>query len=100
VTAVDVDPAAVALARRNAERNGVEVEVEVGVGDVRKGAPWAQSVVANLTLPLLEAAVVARPPARMIASGLLAGQEFVPVGMVVRARRELEGWAAVVLEAV
>jgi len=97
VTAVDVDAAAVALARQNAAANGVAVEVLAG--DVTQMAPWAPTVVANLTLPLLEAIVVARPPERMIASGLLAGQEFVPAGMVVRERRELEGWAAVVLEA-
>jgi hypothetical protein len=44
-------------------------------------------------------AAAAWPPARVIASGLLAGQEFAPAGMVVRERRELDGWAAVVLEA-
>ena len=54
---------------------------------------------ANLTLPLLEAAVTAEPPARMIASGFLDRQEFAPDGMVVRERRELDGWAAVLLEA-
>jgi ribosomal protein L11 methyltransferase len=97
VAAVDVDPAAVALARRNAAANGVQVGVSVC--DVREGAPWAPTVVANLTLPLLEAAVPARAPQRMVASGLLAAQEFAPAGMVVRERRELDGWAAVVLEA-
>jgi ribosomal protein L11 methyltransferase len=97
VTAIDVDCAAVELARRNAAANGVEVSV--ACGDVRDAAPWAPTVVANLTLPLLEAVVTAEPPARMIASGFLDRQEFAPDGMVVRERRELDGWAAVVLEA-
>ena len=97
VTAIDVDGAAVELARRNVAANGVEVVV--ACGDVRDGAPSAPTVVANLTLPLLEAAVTAEPPARMIASGFLDRQEFAPDGMVVRERRELDGWAAVVLEA-
>lgn len=96
VSAVDVDPGAVALARRNAVANGVDVEV--AVGDVREGAPWAPTVVANLTLPLLEAAVFERPE-RMVASGFLDREDFVPAGMAVRERRELDGWAAVLLEA-
>ena len=50
------------------------------------------SVVANLTLALLEA-LPAKPPT-LIASGFLAGQR-VP-GLVERDRRELDGWAAIV----
>jgi ribosomal protein L11 methyltransferase len=96
VSAVDVDPGAVVLARRNAAANGVDVDV--AVGDVRVAAPWAPTVLANLPLALLEAAVFA-PPERMVASGFLDRQDFAPAGMVVRARRELDGWAAVVLEA-
>jgi ribosomal protein L11 methyltransferase len=97
VSAVEVDPVAVALARRNAALNGVDVEVMRG--DVREGAPWARTVVANLPRPLLEAVVVERPPERMLASGFLDREELMPAGMAVRERRELDGWAAVVLEA-
>jgi hypothetical protein len=50
-------------------------------------------------LPLLEAAVL-EPPDRMVASGFLDREAFVPTGMVMRERRELDGWAAVWLEAV
>ena len=65
-------------------------------------APWAPTVVANLTLPLLQAAATARAPPRADDRvGLRStGEEFAPRrALVVRERRELDGWAAVVLEA-
>lgn len=145
VTAVELDPAAAHVARRNAARNGVAVEV--AVGDVTRAAPWADTVVANLTLPLLEAVAAAVAPpaaapapaaavpavaapsaaavaaplavaptaaapfataspgrARVVASGVLAAQAdaaaaaWAPLGLAERARRELDGWAALVLE--
>ena len=51
VIAVELDPAAAHVARRNAARNGVDVDV--AVGDVKMNAPIAPTVIANLTLPLL-----------------------------------------------
>jgi ribosomal protein L11 methyltransferase len=66
---------------------------------VRERAPYAPVVVANLTRPLLEAVVrVQERPQLLIASGFLAGEELSFWDMRERERRELEGWAAVVLE--
>jgi len=102
VAAVDADPGAVACAAANAEANGAAVAT--AVADVTREAPWAPAVVANLTLPLLEAAASAaeRPPERLLASGVLAGQADAVAaawGMTERERREVGGWAAVRLEA-
>ena len=96
VSAVELDPAAVETARGNAVANGVSVDVSVG--DVTVAAPWAPTVVANLTLPLLNALALSRIPDRLIVSGLLAGQAPLLPGLVEVQRRELEGWAALVLE--
>jgi ribosomal protein L11 methyltransferase len=95
VTAIELDPAAVDIARGNCAANGVSVEVQVG--DVTKDAPIASTVIANLTLPLLNSLAVV-PPQTLIASGFLEGQQVFLPGLVERDRRELDGWAAVVLE--
>jgi ribosomal protein L11 methyltransferase len=103
VLAVDVDPAAVALTRENARANGVAVQAR-RLDVTREPPPWAPTVLANLTLPLLEAAAAhgGPRPRRLIASGVLAGQADAVAaawGMAERARRVEDGWAAVVLEA-
>jgi ribosomal protein L11 methyltransferase len=84
VTAIELDPAAVETARANG--------VDAHVGDATVDPPAAPTVVANLTLPLLER-LPFKPPT-LIASGFLAGQR-VP-GLRERARRERDGWAAIV----
>ena len=104
VLAVDVDPAAVALTRENSRANGVEVEAR-RLDLTRVRPPWAPTVVANLTLPLLRAAAAlgGPRPERLIASGVLAEQADAVVaawGMTERARRHDDGWAALLLEAV
>jgi ribosomal protein L11 methyltransferase len=103
VLAVDVDPAAVALTGENARANGVAVEVR-RLDLTRERPRYAPTVVANLTLPLLEAAAaLAGPrPERLIVSGVLAEQadRVAPAfGMAERERREDDGWAALRLEA-
>jgi ribosomal protein L11 methyltransferase len=95
VVAVELDPAAGHVARRNALRN--RAGVDVVVGDVTTSAPIAPTVLANLTLPLLNGVSREDVPARLIASGFLAGQRP-DLPMRVVERRELEGWAALVLE--
>jgi ribosomal protein L11 methyltransferase len=106
VTAVEIEPGAVELIGANAARNGVAVEARAQ--DLRDGAPWASTVLANLPKPvLLEiAARLGRlahhlaPATRIIASGMLAAEadEVVAAfGMRARRRLELEGWAGVVL---
>jgi ribosomal protein L11 methyltransferase len=103
VTAVDIDPAAVALARENARANGVDVAAR-RLDITRERPPWAPTVVANLTLPLLRAAAALDGPRphRLIASGLLAEQADSAAAawspMAERARREAGGWAALLLE--
>ena len=96
VTAVEVAPGAVEVIRANAERNGVEVDARAD--DLRAGAPSALTIVANLPTPVL--LEVARPAARVIASGFLAAEadEVVAAfGMSEIRRLEEDGWGAVVL---
>ncbi len=106
VTAVEIEPGALELIRANAARNGVEVEARAG--DLRAGAPWAPTVVANLPKPVLleiagrldRLAHDLAPATRIIASGFLAGEadEVVAAfGLYERRRLEADGWAAVVL---
>ncbi|HEX6025443.1 MAG TPA: 50S ribosomal protein L11 methyltransferase [Solirubrobacter sp.] len=95
VTAIEIDPAAVAVARENARRNEVDIRVERG--DARREAPYAPTVVANLALPVLTALEISRLPDTLIASGILAGQTLELPGLVERERREASGWAALVL---
>ncbi len=100
IVAVELDPGAVATARANG--------VDAHVGDVTADAPWARTVVANLTAALLaDMAAVPAPtgPVTLLASGVLSAHADVPAaafksrGFVERERRELDGWAALVLEA-
>jgi ribosomal protein L11 methyltransferase len=89
VLAIDLDAAAITAAP------GVE---RLALDLTREPAPYAPVVVANLTLPLLEAAArVQERPELLIASGLLAGQALEAWDLRERERRELDGWAAVVL---
>ena len=83
-----------------------EVSVEATRCDVRRGGPWAPTVLANLVRPLLleVAAGLERVPERMIISGLQTDEAdevvaaFGRHGLREAARREGEGWAAACLE--
>ena len=93
VTAVEVQPGALAVIHANAARNGVAVEAVTG--DAPVAAP---TVVANVPKPVLLQG--ARPLTRVIASGFLAGEtdEVVAAfGMREVRRLEEDGWGAVVL---
>jgi ribosomal protein L11 methyltransferase len=99
VSAIELDPGAVETARANG--------VDARVGDVCKDPPWARTVVANLTAPLLVLAATTPPPGMrvtLIASGVVEEQAGVakaawqPFGFVERERRLLDGWAASILE--
>lgn len=115
VVAVDNDPASVAAAAENAIVNGVEVSARRH--DLRRDpVVSAQTVAANLLRPLLLAwaARLARGenapadspqvPARLIASGLLIGEElevagaFAACGLTEAARASAGEWSAVRLE--
>jgi ribosomal protein L11 methyltransferase len=88
VLGIDLDIAQLAV-------NGVEA---LALDLTSERAPYAPVVVANLTLPLLAAvAAVQRRPELVIASGFLAAEAPRLWDLRERERRELDGWAAVVL---
>jgi ribosomal protein L11 methyltransferase len=104
VTAVEIDPGALEVILRNAALNGVAVTAErLDLG--RTPAPWAPVVTANLTRELLltAAAVIERPPERLLATGMLRDEvdavaaAFARLGLREHRRIEEGEWAAVVL---
>lgn len=99
VRAIELDPRAVATARANG--------VDASVGDVTTEKPWARTVVANLTAPLLVLSASDPPagtPVTLLASGVsevharVTADAWEPFGFVERERRLLDGWAASILE--
>jgi ribosomal protein L11 methyltransferase len=105
VLACDWEAASVDATRENAAVNGVSVDV--GRVDLRREpGPWAPTVVANLVRPLLleVAAVMTRPPATLIVSGLLReeGDEVAAAfgrhGLREGARRTGGEWCALRLD--
>jgi ribosomal protein L11 methyltransferase len=104
VVACDVERESVAATRAAAAANGVTVTAERC--DLRRApGPWAPTVTANLVRPLLLeiAALMDRPPERLIASGLESGEvdevvaAFAPGGLSLAARRHGDGWSAILL---
>jgi ribosomal protein L11 methyltransferase len=127
VLACDHDPASVEATLAAAETNGIaahvaEVAPRASAGDTRASGgdasvvvsrcdlrrapgPWAPTVTANLVRPLLleVAALMDRPPERLIVSGLETGEPdavvaaFARHGLREAARREGDGWSAILL---
>src|SRR5579859_3170822 len=108
VTAVDIDPEAVAVTRANAARNGVTSRVEVSTGDAGAAEQTYDLVVANLTAGVLAGLAgtliaAAGRTGLLLMSGLLVGQwvhlagRFAPMAVI--DLPELEGWTAAVLGA-
>jgi len=104
VLACDVERESVAATLAAAAANGVEVVAERC--DLRRAAgPWAPTVTANLVRPLLLelAAVIERPPERIVLSGLETPEvdavvaAFARHGLGPRARRDGDGWSAILL---
>ena len=104
VLACDHEPASVDATLAAAAAN--DVAVEVSRCDLRRApGPWAPTVTANLVRPLLleVAALMERPPERLIASGLETGEAdevaaaFARRGLREQARREGDGWSAILL---
>jgi ribosomal protein L11 methyltransferase len=98
VLAVDADRAAVEATRRNAERNGVLVDVRK-LDVLEDALPHADLVVANIELPVVEVLLSRRPAGKAITSGYLADEAPRVPGWQAVTRRELDGWAADVLVA-
>ena len=109
VVAVDSDRLAIEATAANAGANSVPLDI-FRVDLRHEQAPVAETVAANLLAPLLLelARMLVRAPAssrpvRVIASGLLEREadavaaEFAQVGLAERGRRELGGWAALLL---
>jgi ribosomal protein L11 methyltransferase len=106
VLACDHDPASVEATVAAAETNGIATGLVVSRCDLRRApGPWAPTVMANLVRPLLleVAALIERPPERLIASGLEGGEAdevaaaFARHGLRETARREGGGWSAILL---
>ena len=105
VTACDLEVASVAATQEAARANGVSMEVTRC--DVRRGGPWAPTVLANLVRPLLleVAAGLRRAPERLILSGVQTAEAdeviaaFARHGLREAARAEGDGWVAARLEA-
>jgi ribosomal protein L11 methyltransferase len=104
VLACDHDPASVEATLAAAATN--HVDVEVSRCDLRRApGPWAPTVTANLVRPLLleVAALMVRPPERLIAAGLENGEAdevaaaFARHGLRETARRDGGGWSAILL---
>jgi ribosomal protein L11 methyltransferase len=104
VLACDHEREAVAATLAAAEANGVEVSATRC--DLRRSpGPWAPTVLANLVRPLLLeiAALMERPPERLIASGLELDEvddvvaAFARHGLALEARRDGDGWSAILL---
>jgi ribosomal protein L11 methyltransferase len=105
VLACDSEPVAVEATRANAVANGV-AGISVTRTDLRREqGPWAPVVLANLVRPLLldVAALMTRPPERLIVSGLLraeadeVGAAFARHGLRAAARRDGGEWTALLL---
>jgi ribosomal protein L11 methyltransferase len=99
VTAVDVDPVAVEVARENALRNHVRVEVQL-LDVLRDVLPPADVAVANIELASVRRLLGRRPAPRVVTSGYLAHESPQVPGWRCSARLEVEGWAADVVERV
>jgi ribosomal protein L11 methyltransferase len=106
VLACDNEAASVAATLAAAAANGIAVEAR-RLDLRREPGPWAPTVTANLVRPLLleVAALIERPPERLIASGLETGETedvadaFGRQGLRLADRRDADGWTAILLVA-
>ena len=101
VLGCDNERAAIEAAGANAAANGVGIELE-RLNLRERAAPWAPTMVANLTAPLLESVAgrLGNPPRTLVCSGLLAGEQerveaaLAVAGLKVAERRQRGDWAA------
>ena len=105
VIACDSEPAALEAAATNARENSVELDLR-RLNLREESPPAAETVLANLTAPLLLTVawrVADRTPRALVCSGLLATERgqvssaFADRGLRVVAQRELGDWAALSL---
>jgi ribosomal protein L11 methyltransferase len=93
VRAFDDDPFAVAAARTNAERNGVEIEA--AEADIASASlPATDVAVANIALDVVERLATTLRARELITSGYLERDAPALAGANHVERRVLDGWAA------
>jgi len=106
--AIDIDPSAIACARKNAAANNIDGGINFRIGSLGRLRGIFDIIVANLLsqeLLGLAPSLVKRmsPEGALIISGLLRGQRkevisvFAEQGLEVRRSLELKGWACLVL---
>ena len=93
IVAVDVDPMAVDAARKNAERNGVLLEVRQ-LDVVVEPLPAADVLVANIERSAVELLLSRSGSSRAVVSGYLAREVVRAPGWRCVGRLQLAGWAA------
>jgi ribosomal protein L11 methyltransferase len=93
VSAVDIDPVAVEVARANAASNEIGLDAFV-LDALAVEPPTADVTVANLSLRAVESLLTRLRADVVVTGGYLAGDELRVSGWRATARRELDGWAA------
>ena len=106
VLALDTDPQAVTVARENVHRNGVADRVRVARGSLAQAVGRfdvvAVNILAGVLVEMAEGGLARRlaPEGRLVAAGLLVGQEeevrdaFERAGLTVIGRRQMDDWVA------
>jgi ribosomal protein L11 methyltransferase len=97
IVAIDVDPAAVEAARRNALANGVEVDVRQGDA-LEENLPGTELVLANMSLAAVEAVASRMVARRLVTAGYFHSRMPNVSGFIHRERRIDGGWAADLFE--
>jgi ribosomal protein L11 methyltransferase len=97
IVAIDVDPAAVEAARRNALANGVEVDVRQGDA-LEENLPGTELVLANMSLAAVEAVASRMAARRLVTAGYFHSRMPNVSGFIHRERRIDGGWAADLFE--
>ena len=93
VLAVDLDPQAIEATTRNAEANGVEVDIRLADA-LAEALPCADTAVVNVALDVDRPIAARLDCDRLVTSGYLASEAPDLPGYRRQARREAEGWAA------
>ena len=97
VVAMDVDEIAVAVTLDNARRNGVEIAAHAA-NALTDELPPVEAVVANVSLDVVELLLARLGTPWAVVSGYLDGEQPDVDRWWSRDRRELDGWAADLLE--
>jgi ribosomal protein L11 methyltransferase len=97
VVALDVDPAAVEAARRNAVANGVEVDVREGDA-LQENLPATEFVLANMNLAAVEGLAPRIRARQIVTAGYFHSRMPEVAGYAHRERRIDGGWAADLFE--